>query len=159
MATTNGGLETAMQSEIKPNSMDFSSLTLDTAIQLDRLEKHKTADLNVINDFAKFLAAPSGSVGAQSLFCLQENPISVDIFTSAISGVEGAHLANLSDLEAKVRDLIARVSEVASGSNRDEGQIAGLKRFCLSLHRVLLDELSPSIDNDEWMPARDERFA
>lgn len=148
-----------MQSEINSNSMDFSSLTLDAAIQLDRLGKHKAADLNVIHNFAKFLAAPSGSAGAQSLFCLQENPVSVDIFTSAISSVEGAHLANLSDLEAKIRDLIALVSEVASGANRDHGQIASLKRFCLSLHRVLLDELSPSIDNDEWMPPRDERFA
>lgn len=139
--------------------VDFSSLTLDAAIQLDKLEKHKQADLKVIDAFAKFLAAPTGTIGAQSMFCLQENPVSVDIFTSAISSVENARLVNISELEAKIRDLVTRVSEVASGKNHDEGQIASLKRFCLSLHRVLLDELSPTMDNDEWMPTRDERFA
>jgi hypothetical protein len=148
-----------MLGEIKTNPMDFSSLTLDAAIQLDRLQKHKQADLAVIDSFAKYLESPSGIGSAPGVFCLQENPVNVDILSSAIYSVDGARLVSINDLEAKIRDLIARVNDVASGRNTDEGVIAGLKRFCLSLHRVLLDELSPAVDNDEWMPARDERFA
>jgi hypothetical protein len=39
---------------------DLSSLTLDAAIQLDRLEKDKPADRGIIKSFARCLASPGG---------------------------------------------------------------------------------------------------
>lgn len=40
-------------------------------------------------------------------------PLSVDIFTSAISSAEDARMVNLAELEAKIRDLVTRVTDVA----------------------------------------------
>jgi hypothetical protein len=147
-----------MLAEAKANPVDFSSLALDAAIQLDRLQKHKGADLSVINSFAKYLEAPSGGSGTAGLFCLHENPVNVDILNSAIYGVDGHRLVSIDDLEAKARELIVRVNDVASGRNTDERTISSLKRFCLSLHRILLEKLAPTSENDEWMPARDKRL-
>ena len=132
---------------------DLSSLTLDAAIQLDRLEKHKPADRGIIQSFAKRLASPSDSSGPADLFCLNENPVGVDILRSALNNVEGAKLVNIAELEAMLKTLVARVDDVASGKPVDEREIGNLKRFCLSLHRTLLEELSPKAETDEWMPA------
>jgi hypothetical protein len=132
---------------------DLTSLTLDTAIQLDRLEKHKPADRQIIHSFAKRLASPGGSSGPADLFCLDENPVSVDILSSALNNIEGAKLVSIGELEAMLKALVARVDDVASGKQADEREIGSLKKFCLSLHRTLLEELSPKNETDEWMPA------
>jgi hypothetical protein len=140
-------------------SADLSSLTLDAAIQLDRIQKHKSADRSIIKSFARRLASPAGASGSADLFCLHENPVSVDIMSSAIRDLDGAKLVNMGELEAVVKDLVARVNDVASGKELDDREVANLKQFCLSLHRILLEELSPKSDNDEWMPALHASFA
>lgn len=147
-----------MQSQIRAESVDFPSLALDTAIQLDRLQKHKEADLGVISSFGKYLESPSGHAPAAGLFALSENPVNVEILSTALFSVEGAPLVNMGELEDRVKTLVSNVNEVGAGKTTDEGIVGGLKRFCLSLHRVLLDELTPAAD-DEWMPVYDARFA
>lgn len=137
--------------------VDLSSLSLDAAIQLDRLAHQKPANLSLISDFAKRLGSPSAVQGNSNLLCLQENPVNVDIFNTALSS-NGAHLQNIEELEAKVRELILKINEVATGQTTEPNVISGLKRFCLSLHRVLLDEIAPKVDHDEWMPIQNVRF-
>jgi hypothetical protein len=137
--------------------VDLSSLSLDAAIQLDRLAHHKPANLSLIADLAKRLGSPSAVPENSSLLCLQENPVNVDIFNSALSS-NGAHIQNIEELEAKVREVILRINEVAAGQTTEPNLVSGLKRFCLSLHRVLLDEIAPKVDHDEWMPIQNARF-
>ncbi|MER8562054.1 hypothetical protein [Mesorhizobium sp. M0578] len=147
-----------MQAQQKADAVDFPSLALDAAIQLDRLQQHKDADLGIISSFGSYLEAPSGHTPAGGLFALSENPVNVEILNSALYSVEGARLVNIAELEEKVKALVHSVKDVGAGKTSDEGVVSGLKRFCLSLHRVLLDELTPSAD-DEWMPVHDARFA
>jgi hypothetical protein len=132
---------------------DLSSLTLDAAIQLDRLEKHKPADLGIIKSFARCLVSPGGASGPADLFCLNENPVGVDILSSALNNVEGAKLVSIGELEAMLKTLVARVDDIASGKLVDQREISSIKQFCLALHRTLLEELSPNTEMDEWMPA------
>lgn len=138
---------------------DLSSLTLDAAIQLDRLEKYKPADRGIIQSFAKRLASPSDPSSPAHLYCLNENPVGVDILSSALSNVEGTKLVSIVELEVVLKALVARVNDVASGKQVDEQEIRSLKRFCLALHRTLLEELSPKTETDEWMPALHARVA
>jgi hypothetical protein len=132
---------------------DLSSLTLDAAIQLDRLEKHKPADRGIIGSFAKRLASPGGASGPADLFCLNENPVGVDILSSVLTNAEGAKLVNIGELEAMLKALVSRVDDVAAGKQVDEQEFGSLKRFCLALHRTLLEVSSPKMETDEWMPA------
>lgn len=148
-----------MQIELRADAVDFPSLALDAAIQLDRLQNHKDADLEIISSFGKYLEAPSGHTPASGLFALSENPVNVEILSSALYSAEGARLANMDELEKRVKTLVHNVNNVGAGKINDESVVAGLKSFCLSLHRVLLDELTPPVTDDEWMPVHDARFA
>ncbi|ANK88261.1 hypothetical protein PYR71_28355 [Rhizobium sp. MC63] len=138
--------------------MDFPSLALDAAIELDKLEKRQPADLATIQRFGHYLEAPPSGGRPVSLFALSENPVNVEILNSAIFHTEGASLSNFNDLEQWVRDLVAQAKAIAAGESTGSEEIGSLKRFCLSLHQVLLEELTPAPD-DEWMPAYDERVA
>ena len=147
-----------MQVKSRLDAVDFPSLTLDAAIQLDRLQRHKDADLDIISSFGKYLESPSGNAPAAGLFALSENPVNVEILSSALYSVEGEPLVNMGELEKRVKTLVHNVNDVGAGKVTDEKTINGLKGFCLSLHRVLLNELTPEAD-DEWMPVHDDRFA
>ena len=147
-----------MSGPLPAEAIDVPSLTLDAAIQLDRLQNRKDADLGVIASFGKYLASPSGHTPAASLFALSDNPVNVEILSSALYSVEGPPLVNMGELEARVQTLVHDVNDVGAGKVTDEGIVVGLKRFCLSLHRVLLNELTPAAD-DEWMPVHDARSA
>jgi len=52
-----------------------------------------------------------------------------------------------------LKTLVAKVDDVASGKHVDEREIESLKKFCLALHRTLLEEFSSKTETDEWMPA------
>ncbi len=133
-------------------SVDLTTLSLDTALELDRLARDKAADLRTIEAFGDCLgSSPSSVSGNDRLYCLQENPLNVDILNSALYRSEGPALVNIDDLDARLRELISKLKEVASGQSKDATVIAGLKRFCLSLHTALLDEITPKADRDEWM--------
>jgi hypothetical protein len=147
-----------MQNQLRADTVDFPSLTLDAAIQLDRLQKHKEADLGIISSFGKYLESPSGHAPTAGLFALSENPVNVEILSSALYSVESAPPVNMVELEERVKTLVCNVNNVGAGKITDDSIISGLKSFCLSLHRVLLNELTPAA-NDEWMPVQDARIA
>jgi hypothetical protein len=130
---------------------DLSSLALDAALQLDRLSRDVRADLGPIDAFGKQLGSPTKSPAKAGLFCLQENPVNVDILNSALFRTDEPALVNVADLEARLREILTRLHEVAAGRHQDKSVLTALKRFCLSLHTVLLDELTPRVDRDEWM--------
>lgn len=137
--------------------VDLTTLSLDTALELDRLGRNKAADLKTIETFGDCLSsAPSAATSSDRLYCLQENPVNVDILNSALYRVEGPALVNIDDLDARLRELIGRVKEVASGNNTDANVITGLKRFCLALHTALLEEIMPKVDRDEWMSTQQD---
>jgi hypothetical protein len=137
--------------------VDLTTLSLDTALELDRLARNKAADLKTIESFGECLgSSPPSAGGSQRLYCLQENPLNVDILNWALYRVEGPALVNIDDLDARLREVIARIKEVGSGHSKDANVLAGLKRFCLSLHTALLEEITPKVDRDEWMSTQQD---
>ena len=130
---------------------DLTALALDAAIQLDRLSRDAKADLAPIEAFGKQLGSPGALSGQAGLLCLQENPVNVDIINSALYRTDEASLSSVKDLEAKLRQLLIRLNEVAEGKPQAQEVLTSLKRFCLSLHTVLLNELTPRLERDEWM--------
>ena len=80
----------------------------------------------VAKPFARCLASPGGPSGAADLFCLNENPLGVDILSSALNNVEGAKLVSIGELETMLKTLVARVDDVASGKQVDQRDIMGI---------------------------------
>jgi hypothetical protein len=109
-----------MPSQLRAEAVDFPSLTLDAAIQLDRLQKHKNADLEVISSFGRYLESPSGHKPASGLFALSENPLNVEILNSALYSVEGSPLLSMGDLEERVKEFVHNVNDVGAGKITDE---------------------------------------
>jgi len=135
---------------------DLTSLSLDAALQLDRLAQKKTADLATISAFGQRMSSSEGLPGSARPFSFQENPVNIDILNSALYRSEGPTLVNISDLEARLNDLLSKINEVAAGRDKDEGTLSSLKRFCLALHTALLEELVPRTSPNDWMSAQQE---
>ena len=136
---------------------DLSTLSLDAAFQLDRVERHQAADLTILRRLVECLGSSDDHGNAVNALNLQEHPLNVDIFNSAILRIEAAPVLNVADLETKVKSLLTKMRAVSEGHPTDS--IDALKRFCLSLHQALLSENSPFHHQDEWVLMRDERLA
>jgi hypothetical protein len=135
---------------------ELTSLSLDAALQLDRIERAGTADLSVLKSFLACLRSPSWLQIDPERPDFHSNPIGADIFNLAVVRADDAPIERVSDLEAKVSALLSKLKTVASGEPTND--VAVLKSFCLGLHQALLNESSPFRYQDDWI-ARDQRFA
>ncbi len=136
---------------------DLSTLSLDAAVQLDLIERHKTADLGVLTRLLVLLEKPDDSGSDANPLNLQDRPLDVDIFNSAIHRIESTPVVDVSELQSRVQALMAKMRAVAEGKNTES--VNSIKRFCLSLHQALLSANSPFHQQDEWVLMRDERLA
>jgi hypothetical protein len=136
---------------------DLSTLSLDAALQLDKMERSGSADLQIIQNFLDCLRSPSGLHAEHDALNLSSNPLSADLFSSVIGRTDKRPVEHVADLEKKVIAVLTELSAVASGRNI-EG-IGPLKKFCLSLHQALLNEAAPFRQEDDWLLMKDERFA
>lgn len=135
---------------------DLTSLSLDAALQLDRLAHKKTADLATIGAFGQRMSSSENLQGFARPFSFHENPVNIDILNSALYRSEGPTLVSISDLEARLNDLLSKINEVAAGRDEDESTLSSLKRFCLALHTALLEEVVPRTDPNDWMSVQQE---
>ena len=117
---------------------DLSTLSLDAAFQLDRVERHQEADLKILRRLMECLGSSDGHGGSVKALNLQEYPLNVDIFNSAMHRIEASPVQSLADLETKIKSLLEKMRAVSEGGGMES--IGALKRFCLSLHQALLSK-------------------
>lgn len=139
----------------------LSELSLDAAMQLDRLSKSRSADRSVLTAFANVLRSPSEgtSEGDVGFFCLNENPLNVDIMTSALDKAGEARATDIATLSSQLEKLLKQLNDVAGGSNPSADDIRHLKRFCVSLHQVLLNDYPAFHNDDPWLILKEFKFA
>jgi hypothetical protein len=145
-----------MQTSTAPRP-DLFTLSLDAALQLDKMERSRSADLQIIQNFLDCLRSPSGLHDDQDALNLSSNPLCADLFSSVIGRIDKHPVEHVADLEKKVIAILTKLSAVASGL--DSEGVGPLKKFCLSLHQALLNEANPFRQEDEWLLMKDERFA
>jgi hypothetical protein len=134
----------------------LSALSLDAALEIERLERRQEADLNVLRSFFDCLTTEVDG-GESSSLRLTEDPLRVQLLRSTIDRIEKP-VSDISDLSARLEQLMASFEAISTG-HKQEG-LALLKRFCLSLHQTFLNEISPFHHSEEWdAPILEERFA
>ncbi|MBM0207632.1 hypothetical protein JNW90_35135 [Micromonospora sp. STR1s_5] len=138
---------------------NLPGLSLDAALQLDRIERHQSADRSILGQFLACLGSTTGPSSGPGAMFLQDNPLNVQIFSSALDRAEEAPSTNMAELERKLSAVLDGISDVAQGGNPDPNRVSALKGFCLSLHQALLNEASPFHMDDEPFMMRDEHFA
>lgn len=140
-----------------PSRRTLSALSLDAAIEIDRLERHQHANPEVLREFVALLGSSlGGGSTAQSAQRLNEDPIGVAVFVSALEGTDRP-VSTASELPTMLETLLADLNLVAE-SHAEQG-LEVFKRFCLSLHRALLSEAGDFGRRDEWVFDRDELLA
>jgi hypothetical protein len=144
------------QMAVTQTASDLSTLSLDAAVQLDRLARKQPADLESLNRFLRTLGASTG-VSHPDSFNLQPKPLDFDILDRAFYRVDQVSISHVADLERRLGELIAMIRKVANGGETSE--LNTLKTFCLSLHQALLSETSPFRRDDEWIIRREDRSA
>lgn len=139
---------------------DLSGLSLDAALQLDRIEKHQSANRSILGQFLACVGTTTGHASSTGAMFLQDNPLKVQIFSSALDrSTEDTPSTNMAELESKLAAILSCINDVAGGGNPGAQRISALKGFCLSLHQALLNESSPFHVEDESFMMRDEHFA
>lgn len=149
--------ETVVHNPVKLASrLDLPSLSLDTAVQLDLLQRNEEADRSVIGTFADQLSSPAGIQSGASRLGLASGSLGIEMLNLALPETEATKPQTVGELEVQV-DLIAkRLREVASGSLQDASTTEQLIGFCLALHRLLLQKLIPQPADRTWARAQHE---
>jgi hypothetical protein len=127
---------------ISPQYLALGDLALDAAIQLEKLNSGRKADLEVLDLFAKKL---SGGGPASDLTLLP-------IYNRALVNAERIQLSTKSDLYARLNEMSKKLSSTSVPSN----DIERLRDFCLAVHDALL---SMRIDSLVTTRANKERLA
>ena len=141
-------------SEFSGDQADLSTLSLDAAFQLDKVERNQPSNPLIIRRFLERLIDPEGLGNTPDTMDLQRYPLEVNIFNSAIHRVEATPVENIDELQLRLLELLKKLREVSEGRGLDS--VGSLKRFCLSLHQSLLTESSQFRHEDEWILSRDD---
>jgi hypothetical protein len=91
------------------------TLSLVAALQIDKMERSRSADLQIIQNFLDCLRSPSGLHADQDALNLSSNPLCADLFSSVIGRIDKHPVEHVADLEKKVIAILTKLSAVASG--------------------------------------------
>jgi hypothetical protein len=127
---------------------DLSTLSLDAAIELDNLLRREKVDHSKINRLALALETASGFSENQGALKLQADPLTIDVFDKALVSAGGPRYVNIEELGSHLKDLISIMQHADKDLERRE--IEATKSFCISLHDVLISQLSVSEDSDDY---------
>jgi len=121
-----------------PSLDDVAVLALDAAVEIEKLLGGGQADRQVVDTFAAALEGSAGLVGVGGRMRLLSDPAAAAIYGRAISRANGVQVATLDQLNNEVLNYIRIASPVDGFA--DGSRLGDLKRFCLSLHEVLVSE-------------------
>jgi len=79
------------------------------------MERSRSADLQIIQNFLDCLRSPSGLHADQDALNLSSNPLCADLFSSVIGRIDKHPVEHVADLEKKVIAILTKLSAVASG--------------------------------------------
>ena len=138
--------------------VDLPELSLESALQLEKMLKRRAANKEPIMMLAGALGEKSGF---DSLFAkrhsLHIDPLTSEILNRTFSEfhMDNRHLVTLDDLEIQISEIIQNMMSVDQNANREK--IAKLKDFCLSLHEALLGLSRSQYDENETFSYDDVR--
>lgn len=140
----------------RPSHIDLKTLSLDAAIELERLILGQGGDKAVIRKLTEIFLHNSDSDTTRLSHGLYNNPLKIEICRRAIGTSPGVAVRTIDELKQRIGKIVSDVDV-----ERDDGSknsLANLRDFCLALHRELLAERS-SIRSEEAIPhaSRTER--
>lgn len=139
--------------EVRP---DLATLSLDAAIQLDRINQQRPCDREVLADFLKALVSFDGQPASGAGLSFAGDPLNVEIFNSALQKIQSHPAKNVEDVRRSAERFYLMMRAVSDGYEVDNVHL--LRDTCLSLHRTLLNHQSPFRTEDDWILAGNEQI-
>ena len=131
-------------------------LSLRVAIEVDRELKGKAADHKVFAEFTKELSKASGvDIAGESAF-LHSDPMTTEVFAQAIKEASKEDVFDVSSLSAAVKKIIDPFTHARETRPEDLGLI---KSFCLSLHKSMMAQRLPPLQEGERAFEDELRFS
>jgi hypothetical protein len=134
-----------------PSLSDLTTVSLDAAIQLDRILHDRTADYSPLRRLSESLRAASNISSGGTVLSLHCNPAALGVLSRAVEGSDQKTLNTVGDLVEKIGHYVAVFSKDPKVC--DKPAIEHALAFCLSLHRELIAEISKSevvVPSDDW---------
>ena len=121
-----------------PSFEELSVLSLDAAIDLDRLQRGEAVDPGAIQNLATNLGFRANSAWSDDILKSHTDPRTVDLYSRAVMHLTNARISTVTELATKIR-------QVADAFTRDIGiadpaDLRKMRDFCLALHSELLAE-------------------
>jgi hypothetical protein len=130
---------------------ELTKISLDAAIQLDRLLRGTTSDDTPLRQLSDTLRSASNLPRGGSVSSLHYSPTAVGVLSRALEESATGPLSTIDDLTNEVRHYVKMFSEDPGSWDKDT--IKRSLAFCLSLHRELVAEISQSeliVPSDDW---------
>ncbi len=125
---------------------DLMRLSLEAAVEFDRLKRGKDVDEEVIEAFTECLSGTNGGAHLGGSLYLNHGPRTLDAYYRAWRSISASRSASLQAQKAKVVQLLGDVRSAASDPNLVvhnnilQEKVATLEKYCLALHQALLAE-------------------
>jgi hypothetical protein len=135
-----------MASLRETSNEDLMRLSLEAAVEFDRLRCGKDVDEEVIEAFAECVSGTNGTNAPPESLYLNHGPRTLGAYYRAWRTISGSHSETLQGQKARVIELLAEVRDAAKdphsiiGDQAFQEKLARLERYCLALHQALLAE-------------------
>jgi hypothetical protein len=129
-------------------------LSLRVAAEVDRKLRGRSGDASVFAEFTKELSKASGVDLTEQAF-LQSDPSTTEVFAQAIRDTSPEPVQDVSSLSAAVRKIIEPLTHADTVGAEDLGL---LKNFCLSLHKSMMAQRLPPINEGDQSFEDELRF-
>jgi hypothetical protein len=112
----------------------LSELALDAAIELDRMSTATDGDVRVIESFLSLVKSQLLDTQSGELF---RDQTLYPVYSFALSKTAGTSFTP----REGVIDILNTMLSKYDNENTDTGELADLKKFCLSVHEALVSDL------------------
>jgi hypothetical protein len=123
-----------------PSLSDLSSVSLDAAIQLDRIMRKRPADPGPLRKLSEKLRGASDLPSGGTALSLHYNPTALGVLSRAIERSGKTTLGTVSELTTEISQYVDLFSR--QPNEWDEPTVVRLLDFCLTLTRELVAEIS-----------------
>jgi hypothetical protein len=124
----------------------LAMLSLRVATEVDRKLSGKNADPDVLSKFAEELSKASGLDSPGETAFLHADPMTTEVFAQAIREASHEPVLDISSLSTAVKKIIDPIFSAKEPRSEDWSLI---KTFCLSLHKSMMAQRLPSLNEGE----------
>jgi hypothetical protein len=138
-----------------PSLSDLTTVSLDAAIQLDRILHGRTPDYVPLRRLSDSLRAASDVLPGGTALSLQYNPTALGVLSRAVERSDKRILDTVVDLTKEIAEFVDMLSKEPAAWDKETTERS--LSFCLSLHRELVAEASQSdviVPSDDWTGER-----